>query len=129
MNNSKCLLRILVLLPFVAWSTAFSQVNFTSSNLPIVVIDTDGQWIPDEGKINVFMGIVWDESGARNYYPSTFNHFGGTVGIEVRGSSSQMFPKKSFSVEIRNVYGEDDDFPLMGMPAESDWVLYAPYTD
>jgi len=123
------LLRILVLLPFVAWSTAFSQVNFTSSNLPIVVIDTDGQWIPDEGKINVFMGIVWDESGARNYYPSTFNHFGGTVGIEVRGSSSQMFPKKSFGVEIRNVFGEDDDFPLLGMPAESDWVLYAPYTD
>jgi hypothetical protein len=106
-----------------------AQVTFTSSNLPIIVIGTNGQIIPDEGKINVNMGVIYDENGGRNYYAGTCNHFNGTVGIEVRGSSSQGFPKKSYGIEIRDSLGQDMDFPLLGFPEESDWVLYAPYTD
>lgn len=116
----------------IAGNLAFqlkAQVNFTSSNLPIIYIDTDGLPIPDEGKIDVNMGVIWDENGGRNYYPGAFNHYFGTVGIEVRGSSSQSFPKKSYSIELRDNSGQDLDFPLLGFPEESDWVLYAPYTD
>src|SRR5687768_17633167 len=53
----------------------------------------------------------------------------GRIGIEVRGQSSQQFPKKSFAIELRDADGADRRVPLLGMPADGDWVLYAPYND
>src|SRR5688500_5063097 len=47
----------------------------------------------------------------------------GRIGIERRGQSSQMFPKRSYAVELAR------DAPLLGMPADDDWILYAPYND
>ena len=32
-------------------------------------------------------------------------------------------------MEVRNPDGSDSTVSLLGMPAESDWVLYAPYSD
>ena len=51
------------------------------------------------------------------------------VGIEIRGQSSQSFPMKSYSIELRDAAGNSQDKALFGLPKESDWVLYAPYTD
>lgn len=100
-----------------------------SSNLPIVVIDTYGVAIADEPKIPGFMGVVDNGPGNANNFGDPFNHFSGHIGIEIRGQSSQMFPKKSYSVETRTASGANLNFPLLGMPSENDWVLYAPYTD
>ena len=113
------------LLPTVGWA----QVNFISSNLPIVVINTQGAPIVDEPKISATMGIIDNGSGMRNNLTDPFNDFEGAIGIEVRGSSSQSFPKKQYGVEVRNPDGSDSTVSLLGMPAESDWVLYAPYSD
>jgi len=55
--------------------------------------------------------------------------FTGSAALKVRGSSSLGFPKRSFNFEIRDETGDDLDVPLLGMPEESDWILYAPYTD
>ncbi len=105
------------------------SVNFTSSNLPIVVINTFGQEIPDAYKISARMGVIYNGEGFRNYLTDPFNHYDGFIGIEVRGSSSQMFPKKSYAVELRDSSGNDISFPLLGMPAEADWVFFDPYND
>lgn len=107
----------------------FSQVNFTSSNLPIIVINTNGQTIVDEPKIMADMGIIYNGEGERNNLVDEFNHYNGKIGIEIRGSSSQQFPKKSYAVETRIDEEEDLDISLLGMPEEADWVLYAPYSD
>lgn len=104
-------------------------VNFTSSNLPIIVINTNGQEIPDDPKITADMGIVFNTANARNSLTDPFNHYNGKIGIEIRGHSSQMFPMKSYSIELRDAAGKSVDKPLFGLPKESDWVLYAPYTD
>jgi CotH kinase protein len=56
-------------------------------------------------------------------------HYRGRIGIERRGQSSQRFPKKSFSLELRDRKGDNRDVSLLGMPADDDWVLYAPYND
>ncbi len=109
--------------------TSHAQVDFTSSNLPIVVINTNGAEIVDEPKINVSMGIIDNSGGQRNKVTDPFNDFDGTVGIEIRGSTSQSFPKKQYSVEVRNPDSSDSTVSLLGMPAESDWVLHAPYSD
>ena len=116
---------LLGLLPTVGWA----QVDFTSSNLPIVVINTQGAPIVDEPKINATMGIIDNGPGARNNLTDPFNDFDGTIGIEIRGSSSQLFPKKQYGIEVRNPDNSDSSVSLLGMPAESDWVLYAPYSD
>ena len=50
------------------------------------------------------------------------------AGIKVRGSSSASWPKRSYAIEIRDALGEDSDYPLLGMPAESDWILWPPYS-
>ncbi len=104
-------------------------IPFTSSNLPIFVINTNGQTIIDEQKITADLGVIYNGEGVRNYITDPFNHYNGKIGIEIRGSSTQMFPKKQYSVETRDASGNDLDVSLLGFPSESDWIFYAPYTD
>lgn len=108
---------------------AFSGVELTSSNLPIIIINTNGVEIPDDPKITASMGIINNPGGVRNNITDPFNEYNGAIGIEVRGQSSQMFPMKSYSIELRDGTGESIDQSIFGMPEESDWVLYAPYND
>ena len=114
----------------VVLSLSVSAQNFTDSNLPIVVIETDGGVnIPDEPKVLGTMKIIWHQDGSRNYMTDIDNpeflNYDGRIGIERRGSSSQtMLNKKPYAFETR----EDDDITnrnvsLLGMPAENDWVL------
>ncbi|WP_298348952.1 CotH kinase family protein [Runella sp.] len=117
--------------------TGTQAQNFESSNLPIVVINTEGKTIVDEPKVNVKMGIIDNGTGNRNYYknpfnnnlPDPFNSFDGTVGIELRGSASQFFPKKPYGFETRDGTDKSINVPILGMPTESDWILNASYTD
>jgi hypothetical protein len=71
-------------------------VVLTSSNLPIVVIDTRGVAIPDDPKISASLKIYNRDNGTRNYLTDA-PQFNGYCGIEVRGSSSQQFPKKAMA--------------------------------
>ncbi len=111
--------------------SAFTYGNaqmLSSSNLPIISINTNGQTIADEPKISADMGIIYNGSN-RNNITDAFNHYNGKIGIEIRGQSSQMFPMKSYSIELQDATGNSVDKSLFGLPKESDWVLYAPYTD
>ncbi len=105
------------------------QVSFESSNLPIVIIDTHGATIPDEPKITADMGIIDNGPGNRNHVTDPYNDYDGKIGIELRGSSSQMFPKKNYGIETRDPLGNDSAVSILGMPKESDWVLHGPYSD
>jgi hypothetical protein len=117
---------LLSLTPLAAWP----QVSFDSSALPIVILITSGQEIPDEPKITIQMQVIDHGPGQMNHVSDAPNHFNGLIGIERRGSTSDWFSdKKPFAVEIRDADGEDMDFPLLGMPPESDWAFLAPYND
>ena len=104
-------------------------LEFTSSNLPIVVINTNGQEILNDHKITADLGIIYNGEGVRNNLTDPFNNYNGKIGIEIRGSSSQSFPKKQYSVETRDTLGNDLEVSLLGFPKESDWILFAPYND
>lgn len=103
--------------------------SFTDSNLPIVIIETDGGVpIPDEPKVLGNMKIIWHQDGSRNYMSDANNpeflNYDGRIGIEIRGSSSQMPDKKPYGFETLM----DDDITnnnvsLLGMPKENDWIL------
>ena len=100
-----------------------------TTNLPIIIINTNGVEIPDEPKITGNMGIIYNGLGNMNNQYDPPNDYDGFVGIEIRGQSSQMFPKKSYAFETRDEDGENLNVSLLGMPSENDWVLYAPYSD
>lgn len=87
--------------------------------LPQFQINTSGATIVDEPKIDAELVII--EAGVETHR--------GAIGIEIRGSSSQQFPKKSFGFETRDEANEDIDVSLLGFPEEEDWILYAPYSD
>ncbi len=105
------------------------QVNFTSSNLPIVVINTNSQTIQDTVRIIANMGIIYNGPGNRNYMTDPFNHYNGKISIEIRGSTSQQYPKKSYGLETQDNFGNNLDTALLGMPRENDWILYGAYPD
>ncbi len=101
---------------------------FVSSDLPILKINTNGQPIPDDPKVLALMQVIDNGPGIRNH-PSDQPVFEGAIGIEIRGSSSQTFPKKSFGFETWDALGNDLDTALLGLPSESDWILNANFTD
>jgi hypothetical protein len=107
-----------------------AQVNFTSSDLPIVVINTNGQEIPDEPKIPAEMGIIYNGPGQINHLTDPFNEYNGRIGIERRGSTSQFLSdKKPYAVETRDANNESINVSILGLPSENDWVFLAPFSD
>lgn len=118
-----------LLILFLVSLNVFAQVTLTSSKLPIIIIDTNGQTIPDEPKITASMKIIDKGNGERNYVNDPANVYNGKIGIEIRGHSSQMFPKKQYGIELRDDAGNDISVSILGMPSESDFVLNASYTD
>src|SRR5688572_4132348 len=53
----------------------------------------------------------------------------GRAALWIRGSSAQLHPKKSYRLEFRDENGADLKTAFLGMPAESDWILYPAYRD
>lgn len=117
-----------------SWSITFgnnpaSYFSFSSSDLPIVVINTNGQTIPNDPKIVADMGIIYNGPGNRNYMTDPFNNYNGKIGIERRGNYSNSLPQKPYSVKLIDSLGIKLDASLVDMPAEHDWVLIANYND
>ncbi len=108
--------------------TTLNSQTLQTSNLPIIIIDTNGQEIVSEPKITVQMGIISNSSGV-NSVNDPFNNYNGKITIELRGASSQSFAKKGYGFELKEENGSDRSEELLGMPEEEDWILHGPYSD
>ena len=106
-----------------------SSVTNFSSNLPLVIIDTLGQTIPDGTKIPVYAIFIDTNTPSGRTMLTSSNDYLGQVGIALHGSSSLGFPKKTFAIELDNENGQSVDAELLGQPAGSDWLLYPSYDD
>ena len=121
--------KLIVTLSFLWFSLLSMAQTFTDSNLPIVVINTDGGVaIPDEPKVLATMKIIWHQDGSRNYLTDINNpeflNYDGRIGIEIRGSSSQMLQKKPYGLEtLQSDDVTNNNVSILGMPKENDWVL------
>jgi hypothetical protein len=119
---------ILILLFLI--EPGFSQVpGISSSNLPLVVINTNGQSIQDVAKIAANMKIIFNGSGKLNTPSDPGNVYNGNVGIEIHGAYSATFPQKSYGIESKDKAGNKLNVSLLGMPEENDWILLANYND
>jgi hypothetical protein len=104
-----------------------AQSVFTS-NLPIVVIDTNGRQIPDADKIDARMKVI-DHPDGLNRPSDAEAEYDGPVGIEVRGHHSSGFPQQPYQFETRDGTGANRNVSLLGMPEDNDWILLSNYND
>ena len=78
----------------------WEPVDFNNHNLPLVIINTNGQTIPEESRIIAQMGIINNGEGQTNLELDSWNEYSGLISIERRGESSSGFKKKSYSVKL-----------------------------
>ena len=95
------------------------------SSLPIIVINTASKTAPSSAKYNfAHLSFYETEDG----WSSISNKpvLVTRSGIRLRGSSTEGLAKSSFAVELRDELELDRKESVLGLPSESDWVLYAP---
>ena len=97
------------------------------SNLPLVIVNSFGAALTREKKIEGAMQVV--DGGEERTRLAGAAEFSGRCLVNVRGRASLRYPKNSFTVKLIDGEGDPESVSLLGMPAESDWVLYAPYPD
>lgn len=98
-----------------------------SSNLPLVIVNSYNRYIGPGGFIPAsmrFIGLSGDRTTLSG--PADFD---GRGDLKRRGFTSLRLPKPSMTFKARNDDGDKVKFSPFGLPAESDWVLYAPYQD
>ena len=105
-----------------------SVINF-SSNLPLIIIDTVGQTIPNVGKIGSYSWFIGTNTTTGRSSLRGSANYAGRLGIGLHGSSSLQFPKQPYSIEVDDESDNSVDYALLGMPAGSDWLLYPSYDD
>jgi hypothetical protein len=127
--------------PFLHFGITNTSFNYTTSaswfqppvffqtQLPIVKINTLGQQIVDNPRINCRMSIIHNGDGNLNCVNDLPNAYDGGISIEYRGSTSQGFPKKPYGFSTIDQNGADSNVSLLGFPKEHDWIFLAPYTD
>ncbi|MFN8076173.1 MAG: CotH kinase family protein [Kineosporiaceae bacterium] len=110
-------------------SSAFylRQAVTQQHDLPVVVMDDFGKGKPTKQSYVDAALMVFE--GAGTVTPSGVPTLTTRAGFKLRGQSSSMFDKPQYRLELRDNADDDVDLPVLGMPAESDWVLRGPYAD
>jgi hypothetical protein len=94
-------------------------VTIKGEFMPLISIKTPSR-IVDEPKVKGDMKIYVKDSVVMSE----------PIGIEIRGAISQLlYEKKSYSFETWDANGLAVDKSILGLPLESDWILYGPYGD
>ncbi|HZR21798.1 MAG TPA: CotH kinase family protein [Verrucomicrobiae bacterium] len=110
-----------------AYSFMESDLAVFSSNLPLVVLDTFGQRVPYGQKIAVAARFI-EPKPDRSSLPGSAD-FQGLGEINIRGHTSLRYPKHSYHFQTKQEGAGSTKVALLGLPKESDWVLYGPYSD
>jgi hypothetical protein len=97
-----------------------------TSTLPVVVInDFDGGRPPLGGRIPAYVQVF--EPGSDGVTRLTDSPvLTSRAGIGTRGSSTSGNAKMNLRLEFRDEVDEDRKLSFAGLPADGDWVLYAP---
>ncbi|MEW6156994.1 MAG: CotH kinase family protein [Verrucomicrobiota bacterium] len=98
-----------------------------SSNLPIVVLQTDGRGGSKHARTRVRTRIFEPHEGRAALQAAPDHDGWGTINL--RGHTSMQLPKQSYTFHTTDAQGKQIKVPLLGLPAEEDWVLYAPFED
>jgi hypothetical protein len=103
----------------------FLEVLDFKSTLPVLIMDTLGREAPVSSH-GSFVHLSWFEPV--NGKTSLTNRPALTTrgSFHVRGSTSAGFPQSSFAVQFLDEFNQERHLSPLGLPGESDWILYAP---
>ena len=114
-------------------------VQLTSTNLPIVWLDVDGEYIDREERITARMKVIHNGDGQLNWadtvaHPGQTVDYEGYVALRYRGSSSfNSSDKKPYSFRPLDKPleegGTKKKVNILGMGKDNNWALLAPYAD
>ena len=101
-----------------------NALDFTST-LPVLVMDTFGKNVPTSSQ-GAFVQLSFYEplhgkTSLTN--PPALTTRGG---FHTRGSTSAGMPQSGYAVQFLDEFNQERHVSPLGLPAESDWVLYAP---
>jgi hypothetical protein len=105
------------------------DATLESTNLSLIIINTNGQTIVDDPKITADLKIIYNGPSELNHPGDPGNVYDGLCGIEYRGAYSQTLPQKPYAFETFDNSGNNLNVSLLGMPKENDWALIANYND
>ena len=100
-----------------------------SSDLPILIVDGYGGGKPEDKDVYLDAAVMlFDVSGGMASI-AALPTVATRAGYHVRGQSSANFPQTPYKLELWDNANADSDYPVFGMPSDSDWALIPPYYD
>src|SRR5262245_26101064 len=123
---------------FVMMDGTFTNYAGTSkvfdSNLPLIFVDSFGVNVDSStGGSRPFRPgyavVLQPDPITKRASLTTPPQYAGPAGIHVRGESSAGFDQRTYALELWDDANKDFDASLLGMPADSDWVLYGPWSE
>lgn len=110
--------------PVTANYTILSNLNSFTSTLPILVIETFGRTPSIARMVQGHVAVIEPMAGVSKL--SNAPSLNLRAGVKLRGSSTGGLTKSSFFVETWDEFNNPRNVSPLGLPEESDWVLYAP---
>lgn len=104
-----------------------ASVSTVDSDIPLVVVDTHGQGINQNAYTQCSAVFIERPINGERTKIIDLPDFAGRCGIRIRGSSTGGQSKHQYSFETWDEQNDDAAASIFGMPADSDWVLYAPF--
>ena len=98
-------------------------VSFTS-DLPIIVLHNNGGGAVPASADQFVMVQTFEPTNGFSSLTNVPNTRAQGI-FHRRGSSTLNFPKSNFFLETRDEFDDDKDESFLGLPKDSDWVLYA----
>jgi len=110
-----------------SYSMADPDVGKFRGNLPVIVINLFGQEMQHDVR-KIASVDFFDLTNSRCSLAVAPN-LDTRAEVWWRGNSSLRYLKRSLGVKLRDDSGKSRSESVLGFPADSDWVLYAPYPD
>lgn len=113
----------------VASAIYIARTVDATSDIPIMFVDDYGKGQPCDKDVYVDAAVmIWEPvDGFADV--DTLPTIATRAGMHVRGQSSVTFAQTPYKLEFWDENNKDRDYPVMGMPADSDWALIPPYYD
>src|SRR5882672_234047 len=108
----------------------YSGLAGFTSNIPVIVLRSASPGPVSNSKTySSFKMEIYEpgtnEPACLGNAPTVSTH----VGLRLHGMVSRLFPKLSYRLKLQDEAGAGRGRPLLGMPADADWVLQGPWLD
>lgn len=97
--------------------------------LPVVRVRINGQSVQPDVNVAGTIEVFEQHDGTLTDLATRTPALTAPIAFQGRGNFTWSLPKKGYAFELQDGAGNERDLALLGMPAGSDFALYACYTD